>query len=220
MLHFAAERGNLSLLQRLLRLPEASRISAPDNEGRTLLHYATASSRLHLVCPLVLTQQSDIYRRDQHRQTVLHYAAMRGNASAVEHLFDLGLVSENELEAKDINGRTPLRLAQLNGRTSVLELLQQHFPRITATYMYHTTAHGTCKETVFKHVEAIPESELGEEETGRVKKQRANLQLPMTVILLVLIVGCRLGCSQFPGQECIQKVDVEKRRDAEAKAKT
>jgi ankyrin repeat protein len=197
VLHFAAERGNVSLVQHLLRLPEASRIAAPDNEGRTLLHYATASSRFHLVSPLVLTHQSDIYARDQHGQTVLHYAAMRGNASAVEHMLNLGLVSENDLEAKDIDGRTPLRLAQLNGRISVLELLQRHFPRNTATYVRRTMTYGNFEQKVFKNVEVIPEAEVCEEETGRVGKQRANLHLLMTVVLLVLVVSWIYGKRKY-----------------------
>jgi hypothetical protein len=58
-----------------------------------------------------------------------------------------------------------------------------------ATYMCSTNAYGNPNFTVFKCVEAVPEGELYEEETGRFGKQRGNPQLLMSIVLLALTVG-------------------------------
>lgn len=120
MLHFAAERGNERLGQCLLYQPQALAMVVLDHEGRSLSHSAAASSRFHLIYPLVHTQL-DLEHRDHLERTVLHHAAMRGNISVVEHILTLG---SGSLELQDINGRTPLQLARLHGSTTVAGFLK------------------------------------------------------------------------------------------------
>lgn len=179
MLHFAAERGNVSLVQHLLGQPEASRMTAPDSKGRTLLHYAAASSRFGLVYPMLVAHQPDIYQRDWLGQTFLHYAAVRDNVVAIQYVCNMRLVSEKDMQKEDVDGRTALQLARLCGRTAVVELLQAHFPGMEAIV---NPAVSDC--------EAIVSGEKTcREKTVKKEAQHTLLKL-YPVAVLIVVMAC------------------------------
>ncbi|KAF2642204.1 ankyrin, partial [Massarina eburnea CBS 473.64] len=66
-LHFAVERGNIALVQYLLSSPQISEMSASDFEGRTLLHYATASGRaVQMMDTIMRHMRIDVQATDNH----------------------------------------------------------------------------------------------------------------------------------------------------------
>lgn len=111
MLHLATQRGNMPLIQFLLSQPRAHTLMMPDHWGRTLLHYATESSRSTHVIDYFLEKKFDIHATDNSGRTVLHHAAMSGNLKAVQHLLTLDV--GYQLASFDHDHRTPLDLARL-----------------------------------------------------------------------------------------------------------
>lgn len=93
----------------------------PDFSARTLLHYATESSRLDTI-DFLLERGFDIYATDDNGRTVLHHAAMRGNVATIQRLLDLG--AECQLTALDLDGCTPLQVAAWFEAKNVVEFLQ------------------------------------------------------------------------------------------------
>jgi len=121
MLHFAAQRGNIKVLDFLFEQPQSSIFTKPDFLGRTPLHYATESSRVHTL-DLLLNHGLDIDAVDSQGRTTLHFAAMNGNLEAVQRLLELG--AKHHLVCKDKDSRTPLQVAALHGAKAVVDYLQ------------------------------------------------------------------------------------------------
>jgi ankyrin repeat protein len=108
MLHYAVQRGNTDLIASLLTSPDAATFLMPDFSGRTLLHYATESSRPDTI-NMMLEGGIDLDVIDNQGRTVLHHAAMRGNLAATRRLIEIG--AAHQLSYKDRNGHTPVDLA-------------------------------------------------------------------------------------------------------------
>lgn len=127
VLHLAAERGNVGLVKHLLSLPQASSMMEPDAQGRSVLHYATASRRFHLINDLVKDLPLHIKQKDHQGRTLLHHAALRNNLEAVEQVLDLDMT---QLEAQDNDGKTPLQLAKIEESETVADFLKSRFPHL------------------------------------------------------------------------------------------
>jgi len=121
MLHFAVERGNVQLTHHLLTQPNAAAMIAPDYAGQSLLHYAMASSRFHLVDFLLQFEQFDISHRDNRGRTIMHHAAMRDHVPAMQHLLKLGV---DMLHVRDADGHLPIQLARLNRSKEAVAFLE------------------------------------------------------------------------------------------------
>jgi ankyrin repeat protein len=120
--HFASQRGNLQLLETLFSdvnsTPDAFQ---SDWQGRTLMHYATESSRCAQTIDMLAARGFDARAVDHTGRTVLHHAASLGTTAAVEKLIELGAAAD--LEKVDQDSRTPIQVAFLCGREEVVDLL-------------------------------------------------------------------------------------------------
>ncbi|CAI6340834.1 unnamed protein product [Periconia digitata] len=108
MLHFAAQRGNIELVQFFLARPNVDMLAKPDWHGKTLLHYATESSRVHTI-DLILRAGFDLNARDDSGCTLLHQAAMKDNVAAFKRLLDLG--AWHQLTSINRNNESPYQTA-------------------------------------------------------------------------------------------------------------
>ena len=123
-LHFAARRGNIELAKHFLSLIPSYERNRADCNGRTAFHYAVESKRIG-VLDVVKNGGMDILSKDRQHRSVLHQAAFHGNVEAVKRV--LAIAGKQELEAKDIDGRTPFHLAHRYGANSVVKYLQSEF---------------------------------------------------------------------------------------------
>jgi len=125
VLHCAVQRGNRNSIEYLIARPDATILSMPDYFGRTLLHYATESSRTDTI-DLLRSRGFDIGAIDNNGRMVLHHACQWGNLQAVKHLMYLGV--ESQLDVVDHDNRTPLQLAELYRSKAVVEYLKELRP--------------------------------------------------------------------------------------------
>ncbi|KAF2477457.1 ankyrin [Lindgomyces ingoldianus] len=121
ILHLALRRGNLELVKYLFE-QGIEALEQPDHHGHTLMHYATESRRIQLIDFLNLRGHS-IRARDKTGRTVLHHAASKGKLAAVIKLLELGAASD--LDALDLDSRTPIQVAALFEAHAVVEYLQK-----------------------------------------------------------------------------------------------
>ena len=104
-IHYAAEKGNLPLVQLLLRYPVDR--SLRDDESRTPLHLAAMCrdyERLHQYCKIVdllLEQGYSLEDSSSGGRKVIHLA---GNRAMLEHLLN----RDADINTPSITGRTPL----------------------------------------------------------------------------------------------------------------
>lgn len=120
-LHYAALRGNTELAKHFLaRMSHRSR-NQTDSYGKTAFHYAVQSKRTDMLH--ILEQEGlSVHQKDSEGRGVLHEAARCNNLDAFKHV--LAMAGEQELEAEDINGQTPFRLAQDKDARDVTEYLR------------------------------------------------------------------------------------------------
>jgi ankyrin repeat protein len=122
LLHLALQRGNIALIQYILKHPHAKdALLLCDWDGQTPLHFATASPRTQAI-DLVLDAGCDIHATDLNGHTALHHAAAVGNLGAVEKLLERGAMQD--LERRNRQGRTPLMAARQRGRREVEDYLR------------------------------------------------------------------------------------------------
>ena len=119
-LHFAARRGNSELANYFLTQGPHHLRNKVDNSGRSAFHYAIESKRT-MILELFKNNGIDIYRKDREHRSVLHNAALINNVEAVKKI--IVIAGEQELEARDIDGRTPLQLAKRYDAHTVVEYL-------------------------------------------------------------------------------------------------
>jgi ankyrin repeat protein len=72
---------------------------------------------------MILTTCKSNQHDPQNQKTLLHYAAMGGNASNIEYLIN---ECGSYVNTRDIGGNTPLHLAAMRGHTKVAEKLIEH----------------------------------------------------------------------------------------------
>lgn len=119
-LFFAAERGNLAVLDHLLLLPDRPDLTDTDINGLSVMHYAVRSRRVQAIDRLYHNGCS-IHATDKHKQTVLHHAVKRRNLEAVKRIV---LLDGNEmLKSTDNRNRTPLDLARNMNEPAVVAYL-------------------------------------------------------------------------------------------------
>ena len=121
LLFFAAERGNLEILEYILSLPSKPELTDTDCRGMSLMHYAVRSKRVHSI-NLLFDSGSPARIVDYNQQTALHHAVKRGNLEAVKRLL---LLDGDELLAyEDSHGRTPLEFARRWNHEAIIAYLE------------------------------------------------------------------------------------------------
>ena len=121
ILHLAAQRGNLDLMRYFLGQSFSTALQLPDSSGRTLMHFATESSRVEAL-NILFQHGFDVHAADERGRTVLHHAAAKGNVEAAKRLLQLG--AQRDLLATDNDNMTPARLAQASGAMSMARYLE------------------------------------------------------------------------------------------------
>lgn len=120
-LHYAALRGNVEVAQHFLERMSHHSKNQTDSNGKTAFHYAVESKRTEIFH--ILEQEGlSVHQKNSARRGVLHEAARCNNLDAVKRV--IAMAGEQELEAEDINGRTPFRLAEDYDARHVMEYLQ------------------------------------------------------------------------------------------------
>jgi ankyrin repeat protein len=158
----------------LMSQPYAADMALPDYSGSSLLHYATASGRVHLIDFLIECKGFDPMARDNYGRTLLHHAAMRGNLGAVKHLFDLGIALPDSLDSE---GRTALQIALSCGSASVVEYLQAH-----------------CNASAVEHLEKAKTvcAAVDVQNTRKLAKPLSLVKAAILVLLLSLVYWYKL----------------------------
>lgn len=92
MVHLAAQRGNIALLEHMLTElgpRSAAIVNTPDHNRRTALHYATQSTRAGTVIKLLHDHGADFHVLDVNGHSVLQYASEHKRIEAVRVALEL-----------------------------------------------------------------------------------------------------------------------------------
>lgn len=108
LLHLAAQRGNLPVVNYLLSEEIGLDPRCRDSYGRTALHYAVESKRGALAVEAIASRGGDLSARDHDGRSALHHAAWARNGTAFKALLALG--RRSELQVVDLHGLTPSEL--------------------------------------------------------------------------------------------------------------
>lgn len=122
VLHYAAQRGNIRVVEYILGLGDIVDVNLLDCDGRSALSYAAEAKRGEVIDMLHL-RGSSVRDPDFRGRTPLHHAARRGNLAAVEKLVSLG--SSEDVWLEDHKGATALQLAGPLGVASVMNRLEE-----------------------------------------------------------------------------------------------
>ena len=127
LIHFAAERGNIALLEYLCDISITSDINLPDATGCTPLHYAARTKRVGAMACL-LSKGADIMNAVSCQgRSVVHEAAARNNVAALDLLFATHRISSSILDIADDQGLTPLVLARRHEARLAVGYLESYF---------------------------------------------------------------------------------------------
>lgn len=120
--HLAAMNGFLPILQLLRSKTTSFSPNVRDAEGRTALHLASAHGHRHVVDALLRIPGVDAGVKDQWLYTPLHMACSYGDLETVKLLVAGG----GDVNAADMEGRTPLTFAVKKGARDVVDFLRAH----------------------------------------------------------------------------------------------
>ncbi|XDG04305.1 hypothetical protein ABKA04_003920 [Annulohypoxylon sp. FPYF3050] len=120
-LSYAAERGNETVVELLLKENSVNPDSKDSKRGRTPLWYAVANGHTSIVKLLLEKGRADPNCESEHERVVLSLAAEKGYEKIVTLLLEKDQVDPDHIESK--YGRTPLSSAAANGHHVIVKLL-------------------------------------------------------------------------------------------------
>ncbi|KAI0892243.1 ankyrin repeat-containing domain protein [Annulohypoxylon nitens] len=120
-LSYAAERGNETVVELLLKENSVNPNSKDSRRGRTPLWYAVAQGRASVVKLLLEQGRADPNCKSKHERMVLSLAAEKGYAKIVALLLEKDQVDPDHVDSK--HGRTPLVWAAANGHHVIVKHL-------------------------------------------------------------------------------------------------
>nr|CAB3221774.1 zinc finger protein LOC723799 [Phallusia mammillata] len=126
-LHFAAIRGNLSMLENLLQITNT--VNAIDRYGYTPLHYACFEGQEPCVDAILL--HDSFLKFEGSPSTPLHCAVYNDNEACAERLLET--LGNDVINLKDKGGRTPLHTCIMNDYTDSAHFLLSHSADVDAT---------------------------------------------------------------------------------------
>ena len=107
-LHYACESGYIQIAEYLIY--KGAKIYCTDINDDSEIHLASKRGHLQMVQYLIEKQNIDVNTKGYEKRTPLHYACEKGYLQIVEYLISKGA----NIEEKDIDGNTPLHIANLN----------------------------------------------------------------------------------------------------------
>ncbi|XWS62512.1 hypothetical protein CRYUN_Cryun06bG0017500 [Craigia yunnanensis] len=117
--HITAQYGQTAFLNHIVAKYQADH-DAPDNDGRSPLHWAAYRGFSDTI-RLLLFRDASQERQDKEGCTPLHWAVMRGNIEACTLLVHAG--AKQELVLKDKAGFTPFQIASDKGHRQIAVFL-------------------------------------------------------------------------------------------------
>ena len=115
-LHYGCLGGHIPIVEYLIS--KGANIETKDDDGTSLIHFASMGGILSVVQNLIEKLTVDINIKDNYEKTPLHYACENGHLQNVEYLYSKGA----DMEANDYDGRTPLHYA-CQGHLPIVEYL-------------------------------------------------------------------------------------------------
>jgi len=115
----ACKMGDRKALQDYLNAASSPDLEAKDAKGVSCLGYAVGANRIAVV-QLLLEKKADATQCDASGGSALHYAAAYGRKELLEFFLKGGLA----VNAKTMQGQTPLALATKNKQKEAIELLK------------------------------------------------------------------------------------------------
>ncbi|GFS92088.1 ankyrin-3 [Nephila pilipes] len=119
-LHYAAERGNLDLVECLL--DENADIFIKDCENKTVIELAVGCNQLEIFKLLFLKGDIDVDFIGYLDLSLLHQCALTGSLEMTEYLVEKGA----NLDARCRNGHKPIHLAAAKGFVKIVEFYLDH----------------------------------------------------------------------------------------------
>nr|WP_253309278.1 ankyrin repeat domain-containing protein [Rickettsia endosymbiont of Ceutorhynchus assimilis] len=158
-LHFAAQEGNLDMVQFFLN--RGANIKAKDMYGWTPLHFASAYGKFDVV-KFFLDSNINIRAKDRYGDTPLHLAAQNNDKSEIVESF---LDSDaNNINDRTNNGWTPLHVAVQGNKPSTVKLLLGRGADIEVKDTYGQTPLDLATQKGYTDIVKILEQEqLGKE---------------------------------------------------------
>ncbi|KAL8724981.1 MAG: hypothetical protein Q9181_006585 [Wetmoreana brouardii] len=133
-LHFAASRGNLTVLEYLLEQAPPYEVRRTDLQGLTPLHYAVRSSRVAVVVDTLLANGASVFAKDNSDCNILHHAARWNSLEAVKRIAALDV--EKTLLTPDKHGRMPSACA-IGARMCAVREYLLHMESVISTDWKH-----------------------------------------------------------------------------------
>lgn len=152
-LHFAAIRGNSSILESILMLTQ--NVNSIDKFGYTPLHYACLEG--HEPCVDALISHDSFCEFNGSTFSPLHCAVFNDNESCADRLLEV--MGDDLINLKDRKGRTPLHVCAFNDIEDCTKLLLRHSADVNATDFQKRTplmtaihkASQNCFEVIMYH---------------------------------------------------------------------
>ena len=123
MLHLAAQRGNVPVIEYILHEAKDFDMNHSDSRGRTVMHYGVENKRASDTITALVSHGATIRVRDRHDRSPLHHAAKLGNLQAIKALLALGMVED--LQAADCFGMVPIMIAARHKSNAVQTYLAE-----------------------------------------------------------------------------------------------
>jgi len=123
-LHLAAYFGHGDAVDALIEAGADLRAFSDNDEGNTALHAALAGRRAMRIIGRLLTSGADVNAGAAGGYTPLHIAAFHDDVAIVDTLLAHGAAAD----ARDDDGKTPLAIAEEQGRALVARRLRGEIP--------------------------------------------------------------------------------------------
>lgn len=119
-LHLAVVGGHVECVKLLLNVPDIS-VNDGDDFGCSPLFYSIAKGKVECFYALLGTTSIQVDNRLNEGEILLHWACTKDSTEFLK-----ALLTDNNVNAQDENGKTPLHWAVAMGKTGCLKMLLDH----------------------------------------------------------------------------------------------